>query len=130
MGEFSYPESHAVKGFEGFLGSPIPECLIQYSTVSSSNSLLPREHGAYAELAFPLATGLAAGGPTVAGVAFSLAAVVLFLAHEPAAVMLGRRGARLQLEHGARIANPRHHLAHVVAAGAAGGDQICKLRVG
>lgn len=73
--------------------------LLHYHTaqiVALSTTLLPREHGAYAELAFPLATGLAAAGPTVAGIAFSVAAVVLFLAHEPAAVMLGRRGARLQ----------------------------------
>jgi hypothetical protein len=68
--------------------------------VAAHTTLLPREHGAYAELAFPLATGLAAGGPTLAGVAFSLAAVALFLAHEPAAVMLGRRGARLQQQLG------------------------------
>jgi hypothetical protein len=68
--------------------------------VSTSSSLLPREHGAYAELAFPLATGLAACGPTVAGAAFTLAAVALFLAHEPAMVWLGRRGGRLQQQLG------------------------------
>jgi len=68
--------------------------------VALSTTLLPREHGAYAELSFPLATGLAAGGPTIAGVAFSLAAVALFLAHEPATVMLGRRGARLKQQLG------------------------------
>jgi len=75
---------------------PLPHHGHTAQIVALSTTLLPREHGAYAELAFPLATGLAAAGPTVAGVAFSLAAVVLFLAHEPAAVMLGRRGARLQ----------------------------------
>lgn len=85
---------------KGPRGVPKFEHIVQYSTVSFSDSLLPREHGAYAELAFPLVTGLAAGGPTVAGVAFSLAAVALFLAHEPAAVMLGRRGARLQQQLG------------------------------
>ena len=68
--------------------------------MSSSTSLLPREHGAYAELAFPLATGLAACGPTPAGVAFTVAAAALFLAHEPAMVWLGRRGQRLQQQLG------------------------------
>lgn len=66
--------------------------------MSTSRSLLPREHGAYAELAFPLATGLAAGRPGVAAIAFAVSAVALFLAHEPAAVLAGRRGDRLRRE--------------------------------
>ncbi len=62
------------------------------------NLLLPREHGAYAQLAFPLLSGLLVSGPTVAGVALALAVVSLFLAYEPAAVLLGVRGVRLQRE--------------------------------
>lgn len=61
--------------------------------------LLPREHGAYAELLFPLATGLAYGTPSAPAVAFAVAASALFLAHEPAAVATGRRGARLKALH-------------------------------
>jgi hypothetical protein len=57
--------------------------------------LLPREHGAYAELAFPLLTGLLCAPPTAATVAFAIAAVAAFLAHEPLAVMTGTRGPRL-----------------------------------
>jgi hypothetical protein len=47
-------------------------------------------------LAFPLVTGLAAGRPGVTAIAFTVAAAALFLAHEPAAVLMGRRGGRLQ----------------------------------
>ncbi len=60
--------------------------------------LLPREHGAYAQLAFPLLSGLVVGGPTLPGVALSLAVACVFFAYEPAAVLLGVRGVRLQRE--------------------------------
>jgi len=60
------------------------------------SGLMPREHGAYAQLGFPLLTGLvlAAGDP--GALAFTVAAVALFLAHEPLAVLAGVRGARLR----------------------------------
>ncbi len=64
----------------------------------SRSSLLPREHGAYAEIAFPVATALVAGGPTVAAIAFAAAAVGWFFLHEPVAVLTGTRGRRLQVE--------------------------------
>lgn len=60
----------------------------------------PREHGAYAQLGFPLWTGLLMAGGDPGAVAFALAAVALFLAHEPLAVRTGMRGARLQRERG------------------------------
>lgn len=47
--------------------------------MTSKRSLLPREHGAYAELLFPLLTGLALGRPRPAAVGFALAAVLFFL---------------------------------------------------
>ncbi len=56
----------------------------------------PREHGAYAQLGFPLLSGLLLERPSLPAVAFALAAILLFLAHEPAAVRLGMRGARLR----------------------------------
>jgi hypothetical protein len=55
----------------------------------------PREHGAYAMLAFPVLSGWLVGGFSAAGVAFAAAALGGFLAHEPAAVLLGGRGLRL-----------------------------------
>lgn len=65
-------------------------------------SLAPREHGAYGQLGLPLVTGLAVGRPGVVAVALAAAAVVTFLAHEPVIVLLGGRGPRVKLEHGAR----------------------------
>lgn len=59
-------------------------------------SLLPREHGAYAQLTFPLITGLAYARFHPGAVAFAVAALALFLAHEPVAVMAGVRGVRLK----------------------------------
>ncbi len=60
------------------------------------SGLLPREHGAYAQLGFPLLTGLiyARGDPGAVG--FAVAAIAIFLIHEPMAVMTGVRGVRLQ----------------------------------
>ncbi|MEM9644018.1 MAG: YwiC-like family protein [Planctomycetota bacterium] len=54
----------------------------------------PKEHGAYAILAVPLATGLIITGPTIVGLAATLAAVAGFLSHEPLLVVMGYRGAR------------------------------------
>ncbi len=69
-------------------------------------SLLPREHGAYAELAFPLVTGLSLAQPSLAALALAGAAVAFFLVHEPLAILLGLRGQRLK-EHFSRRAPPR-----------------------
>jgi hypothetical protein len=59
-------------------------------------SLLPKEHGAYAQLGFPLATGLWYGAGQPGALAFAAAAVTLFLAHEPLSVLVGLRGVRLR----------------------------------
>jgi hypothetical protein len=66
--------------------------------MSTTRALLPKEHGAYGQLAFPLVTAFAVAGPSPAGVLLSAAAVAGFLAHEPAAVMLGHRGLRARRE--------------------------------
>ncbi len=63
--------------------------------------LWPREYGAYAELFFPLLTAFLAGGPSAAGVAFTLAVVSWFLLYEPLAILRGARGRRRQTEVGA-----------------------------
>ena len=65
-------------------------------------SLLPREHGAYGQLAFPLATGLALGRPGAAAFLLCAAAIAAFLAHEPLLVVLGQRGSRARDAHGRR----------------------------
>jgi hypothetical protein len=61
---------------------------------------MPREHGAYAQLAFPLLSGLILGRSTLAACALATGAVVLFLCYEPLAVRLGIRGSRLQRAEG------------------------------
>jgi hypothetical protein len=60
--------------------------------------LLPREHGAYAQLGFPLLSGLALGVPGAASWLFVASAALLFAANEPLVLMLGGRGKRLQAE--------------------------------
>ena len=61
-------------------------------------NLWPREHGAYAQLGFPLLTGLIYAGGDPGAVAFAAVAVCHFLAHEPLALLTGMRGARLKKE--------------------------------
>jgi YwiC-like protein len=56
--------------------------------------LLPREHGAYAELGFTLATGLALGDFTSAKIFFAASLVLFFIVHEPLLILLGERGRR------------------------------------
>lgn len=84
-------------------------------------SLLPREHGAWGQLAMPLATGLALGRPGAAAILVTLAIVLAFLAHEPLLVVLGQRGRRVRDELGARAARRLAALgAGALAAGIAG----------
>jgi len=56
--------------------------------------LLPREHGAYAEVAFSLLTALGLGRLTTAPLLLVAATVAVFLAHEPLLVVAGERGKR------------------------------------
>src|SRR6266540_2736363 len=67
-------------------------------------SLLPREHGAWGQLAMPLATGLALGRPGAAALLLVAGIVLAFLAHEPLLVVLGQRGRRVKEALGARAA--------------------------
>lgn len=60
--------------------------------------MLPREHGAYGQLLFPLATALAIGRPGVAAWCLAAAAAGVFVAHEPLLVLTGQRGARAARE--------------------------------
>ncbi len=56
-------------------------------------SLLPREHGAYAQLGFPLVTALALGDLGVAPLLLVVGIIAVFLVHEPVMVLSGGRGA-------------------------------------
>ncbi|MCC7540237.1 MAG: YwiC-like family protein [Deltaproteobacteria bacterium] len=60
--------------------------------------LLPREHGAYAQLGCPLVAALLSGRPSGAAALLATATVAAFVAHEPLLVLLGHRGARLRRE--------------------------------
>lgn len=60
--------------------------------------MFPREHGAYGQLLFPLATALAIGRPGAAAFALTGASLALFVAHEPLLVLTGQRGARAARE--------------------------------
>lgn len=84
-------------------------------------SLLPREHGAYAQLGFPLMTALALGDLGLAPVLLLVGIIAVFLVHEPVMIIAGGRGGRARAELGDR-ARRRGALLLIVAAitGAAG----------
>jgi hypothetical protein len=65
-------------------------------------SLVPHEHGAYGQIALPLAVGLAVGRPTLPALLLSGAALAGFMAYEPLLVATGRRGRRAREEDGSR----------------------------
>ncbi|MEM7137997.1 MAG: YwiC-like family protein [Myxococcota bacterium] len=64
--------------------------------------MIPREHGAYAELLFPMVSVFAGGSPTRATWMMALGAVACFLANEPLLVVFGARGNRMRRDHGER----------------------------
>jgi hypothetical protein len=67
-------------------------------------SLWPKEHGAYGQVAFPLITALAVAGVSAGGILTTIAVLAGFLAHEPAAVVLGVRGPRARRQLGSSAA--------------------------
>ena len=62
--------------------------------------LIPREHGAYGQLLFPLVSALLIGRPAAGAYLLGAAAVAAFLAHESLLVVLGPRGSRAAREQG------------------------------
>lgn len=60
--------------------------------------LLPREHGTYGEVLFPLLSALVLGDANRAAWGLTLVALAGFLAHEGFVVLLGSRGARTRRE--------------------------------
>ena len=69
---------------------------------TAQRKMVPREHGAYAELLFPIATVLLGGSPTTTTWLFAIAAIAAFLANEPLLVLFGQRGTRMQREESDR----------------------------
>lgn len=67
-------------------------------------AMLPKEHGAYGYVAFPLVTAFGVAGPSTAGLLIAVAAIAGFLGHEPLAVLLGLRGVRARREQGREAA--------------------------
>jgi len=59
---------------------------------------LPKEHGAYGQIAFPILTTFLVAGVSTGGLLIATAVIAGFLAHEPAAILLGIRGTRAQRE--------------------------------
>jgi len=89
--------------------------------MSTSQAILPREYGAYAELAFPLLSAFLAGGVTGAGGCFTLAVISWFLVREPLAVLNGVRGKRLEASLGRPARRAAWVLGALGAVGALGG---------
>jgi YwiC-like protein len=59
----------------------------------------PKEHGAYGQLVFPLATAFAVASATLPALLTAVAVTAGFFAHEPFLVLLGRRGVRARRDH-------------------------------
>lgn len=62
--------------------------------------LIPREHGAYGQLLFPLVSALLIGRPAAGAYLLAAAVSSAFLAHESLLVVLGQRGSRAAREQG------------------------------
>lgn len=52
-------------------------------------SLLPKKHGAYGQITFPLIAAFAVAGVSVGGLLMAAAVIAGFVAHEPASILLG-----------------------------------------
>jgi hypothetical protein len=65
-------------------------------------SLFPKEHGAYGQITFPIGTAFLVAGVSVPGLLIATAALAGFLAHEPASILIGARGARVKRDVGQR----------------------------
>ena len=65
---------------------------------TAHRKMVPREHGAYAELLFPILTVFLGGRPTASTFLLAIATIACFLANEPLLVLYGQRGARTKRE--------------------------------
>lgn len=66
--------------------------------MNTINSMMPREHGAYGQLALPLFAALIGAGFSLSPWLIGLGAVAAFMAHEPLLVLTGARGSRAKRE--------------------------------
>lgn len=69
---------------------------------SGGPSLLPREHGAYAQIVFPQVTALSLARPGLASLLILAATICVFLMHEPLMILTGGRGGRARREQAHR----------------------------
>lgn len=70
--------------------------------MATERRMIPREHGAYAELLFPIAAVFLGGQPTTSTWLLAMGAIAAFLANEPLLVLVGQRGTRMKREEGDR----------------------------
>ena len=64
--------------------------------------MLPREHGAYFQMALPLVTALVIARASLPAIFIAIAVICGFLAHEPLLLLLGGRGVRARQAIGSR----------------------------
>ena len=69
---------------------------------TAQRKMVPREHGAYAELLFPIVTVFIGGSPTTSTWLLAIGAIAAFLANEPLLVLFGQRGTRTKREESDR----------------------------
>jgi len=69
---------------------------------SGPRSLAPKEHGAYGQLFVPIVAALAMGRPSFGAAGLAIAGSAVFFAHEPALILLGRRGEKARREASGR----------------------------
>jgi hypothetical protein len=69
---------------------------------TARRKMVPREHGAYAELLFPIVTVFLGGSPTTSTWLLAVGAIACFLANEPLLVLVGQRGTRTKREESDR----------------------------
>ncbi|MEW6320666.1 MAG: YwiC-like family protein [Acidobacteriota bacterium] len=82
--------------------------------------LIPREHGAYGQLAYPVLTTFIVAGVTSPALLLAVAVAAAFVGHEALLVLLGRRGTRVARERRAEAVSWLMGTG-LVAAGTAGG---------
>jgi hypothetical protein len=70
--------------------------------MATERRMIPREHGAYAELLFPIVTIFLGGSPSTSTWLLAVSAIGAFLANEPLLVLVGQRGTRMKREEGDR----------------------------
>ncbi|MBT8453881.1 MAG: YwiC-like family protein [Deltaproteobacteria bacterium] len=69
---------------------------------TAQRKMVPREHGAYAELLFPIVCVVLGGAPTSSTWLLAIAAIGAFLSNEPLLVLFGQRGTRMQRDESDR----------------------------